>query len=62
MWINASLSTPFISVLVQTSIRPVVLMDLQINAVSGVVQRGLQDQESIEVRLLNPFFGVFWIE
>jgi hypothetical protein len=32
------------------------MIDLQIDAVLGVFQRGLQDQESIEVRVLNPFF------
>jgi len=35
---------------------PNVAMDLRIDAVLGVFQRGLQDQERIEVRVLNPFF------
>jgi hypothetical protein len=41
---------------------PNLVMDLQIDAVLGVFQRGLQDQESIEVRLLNFFFREFRIE
>jgi hypothetical protein len=32
---------------------PNLVMDLQIDAVLGVFQRGLQDQESIEVRILS---------
>ena len=32
---------------------PNLVMDLQIDAVLGVFQRGLEDQESIEVCILN---------
>lgn len=37
------------------------VMDLPIGAVLRLFQRGLQDQESIEVSVLSPYFSPFFV-
>jgi importin-5 len=41
---------------------PYLVMDLQLDAVLGVFQRGLQDAESVDVRLAALEAGVRWLQ